>query len=91
MYKKCSVCGLKYSKEPGFFFGAAYVSYGLQVMLAIITYLILSFFTMFSINWIFILIASAMILASPYITVLSRSFWIFFFVSYEPKKEQTID
>ena len=88
MHNNCKFCGLKFSREPGFFFGAAYVSYALQVLLAIATYFSLSLVSIFSINWIFILIAIVMILATPYITVLSRSFWIFFFVSYDPKNRR---
>lgn len=29
MFDTCSVCGLKYEVEPGFFWGAMYVSYGI--------------------------------------------------------------
>ncbi|MBG16280.1 MAG: DUF983 domain-containing protein [Crocinitomicaceae bacterium] len=88
MHKNCNVCGLKYSREPGFFFGAAYVSYALQVLLAIATYFSLSLLSKLSVNWIFVLTALVMILATPYITVLSRSFWIFFFVSYDPNNRR---
>jgi len=31
MPKKCEVCGFYYEREPGFFYGAMYVSYGLSV------------------------------------------------------------
>ena len=31
MHERCSHCNLKYSIEPGFFQGAAYVSYALLV------------------------------------------------------------
>jgi hypothetical protein len=31
MHDNCSHCGLKYQIEPSFFYGAMYVSYGLNV------------------------------------------------------------
>jgi uncharacterized protein (DUF983 family) len=40
MHENCSNCGTKFEKEPGFFFGAMFVSYGLGVAEALITYFI---------------------------------------------------
>ena len=37
MHKNCPVCNQTYTPEPGFYFGAAYVSYGFCVAIAIIT------------------------------------------------------
>jgi hypothetical protein len=31
MYETCPVCGLKFNREPGYFIGAMYVSYGLSI------------------------------------------------------------
>ncbi|MGB0165516.1 MAG: DUF983 domain-containing protein [Luteibaculum sp.] len=39
MEKQCEKCGLQYAKEPGFFFGAAYVSYAITVAFAVAIYL----------------------------------------------------
>ena len=38
MHKRCDNCNLKFSIEPGFFQGAAYVSYGLQVLSSLIVF-----------------------------------------------------
>jgi hypothetical protein len=35
MHTHCSCCGLRYERETGFFFGAMYVSYALNVALFI--------------------------------------------------------
>lgn len=44
MHKHCPTCNLRYEREPGFFFGAMYISYGFSVATFIIcglaTYLI---------------------------------------------------
>src|ERR1041385_5728935 len=32
MYERCPVCDLKFEREPGYFLGAMYISYGLGVV-----------------------------------------------------------
>lgn len=83
MNDSCSVCCQKFVIEPGFYLGAAYVSYALQVMVMVVTYLTLSSFTDLYVNWIIASIAIIILFAAPYFIVLSRSFWISFFVSFD--------
>lgn len=40
---RCSVCNHKFNKEPGFFQGAMYVSYGLAMAIALSTFIICQF------------------------------------------------
>ena len=40
MHENCSHCGLKYQIEPSFFYGAMYVSYGLNVAIGIASFVI---------------------------------------------------
>ena len=40
MYEKCSHCGLTYSIEPSFFYGAMYVSYALGVAFSIAAFVV---------------------------------------------------
>ena len=81
--EKCDKCNLKYEIEPGFWYGAMYVSYGLTVFVAILTWLI-----MYILNKemdIFIqisIISFLIIILSPVVYFLSRLIWINFFVSY---------
>jgi uncharacterized protein (DUF983 family) len=44
MKERCDVCGYKFDREPGYFLGAMYVSYGLAVLEAIVTFLIMNYF-----------------------------------------------
>jgi uncharacterized protein (DUF983 family) len=39
MKKNCDVCEYKFDREPGYFLGAMYLSYGLAVLQAILTFL----------------------------------------------------
>lgn len=44
MNEKCEVCGYKFDREPGYFLGAMYVSYGIAVIFGLLTYLVCYFF-----------------------------------------------
>ena len=84
MNERCSHCGLKYQIEPSFFFGSMYVSYGLNVAIGIITFIIYFQFDRDMLNS-FISIIIVLILAFPFVMRLSRNIYINFFVSYNPE------
>ncbi|MES2680647.1 MAG: DUF983 domain-containing protein [Bacteroidota bacterium] len=44
MYERCKSCNYFFDREPGYFLGAMYISYGLAVLQGIITFLICHFF-----------------------------------------------
>lgn len=74
MHESCPVCGYKFEKEPGYFLGAMYVSYGMTVieMLALF----------FATYWIvplgvfFVIIFGGLILTSFFNFRVARIFWI---------------
>ena len=84
MYEKCPECGLKYEREPGFFYGAMYVSYGLTVGLWVT--LAVAIFTFYNMSpWLFLGIGvTALFLLLPIIYRVSRAIWLNIFVKYEP-------
>lgn len=41
MHDKCPVCGQTFQPEPGFYFGAMYVSYGFSVAITVIVGIVL--------------------------------------------------
>jgi uncharacterized protein (DUF983 family) len=43
MKKNCEVCDYRFDREPGYFLGAMYLSYGLSVLQGIITFLLFYF------------------------------------------------
>jgi uncharacterized protein (DUF983 family) len=81
MDTNCKVCGLKYEVEPGFFWGAMYVSYALTVGLM----LVIGGFTLWVSNgkagfYAYIIpIVSALLLSSPLTFRYARVFMIYFF------------
>lgn len=43
MHEACPACHYKFEREPGYFLGAMYISYGIAVLAGIITFLLLRF------------------------------------------------
>lgn len=94
MYPKCNVCGEDFKREPGFYFGAAYVSYALTVALWVAV--LVALITFDALNWIdysffenpltFLLSGIiSLIVLLPVIYRLSRSIWLNFFINYNRK------
>ncbi|MEN8929203.1 MAG: DUF983 domain-containing protein [Flavobacteriales bacterium] len=83
----CPECGEKYSKEPGFYYGAMYVSYGLGVAtfvaVFILTYLI---YPEASALLYISLIALTMVVLGPFIYELSKIIWANMFMSFKKNK-----
>ena len=44
MKERCECCGYLYNREPGYFLGAMYISYGLAVLQGILAFLTCYFF-----------------------------------------------
>lgn len=83
MNEKCSHCGLKYQIEPSFFYGAMYVSYGLNVAIGIASFIISFLLFKTDILTSFIVIIVALILSFPIVLRWSRNIYINMFVSYD--------
>lgn len=83
MNKFCPHCNAKFEKEPGFFFGAMYVNYGLTVAQAIATYVIAQQFFTITFDLRIIGIIAFVIIAMASINIrLSRLLWIYMFKNF---------
>lgn len=83
MNETCSQCHYKFQKEPGFFFGAMYVNYGLTVAQGIATYCIAQFFFEKTFDLRIIpIIAAVIILFTSFNLRFSRLAWIYMFKDY---------
>ncbi|HEY0031556.1 MAG TPA: DUF983 domain-containing protein [Bacteroidia bacterium] len=83
MNSKCPVCNEDFKREPGYYFGATYVSYALTVGLGIALFLLLC--VIFNVNVISYLVLFSLLLLAlmPLIFRVSRLIWINLFVKYE--------
>ncbi len=91
-HDSCPHCGEDFNREPGFYFGASYVSYALTVALWVAVYVALYCFDLWGLisynffenPWMFLITGIVVLLILlPAITRLSRSLWISFFVKYK--------
>ena len=85
MHERCSHCDLKYQLEPSFFYGAMYVSYGVNVALGIAAFIITYVLLHLSLKTAFIAIIATLLLLYPLVLRWSRNIYINMFVSYDPK------
>ena len=94
LHEKCSSCDLKYEREPGFFQGAMYVSYGLGVALFVTLWVSFNlFFPWMSTGTQVTIVAVASIVLTPYMYALSKIIWANLFYSFEDSsvaKEETV-
>lgn len=83
IHKNCSVCGRKYEREPGFFFGALYVSYALAISLCVPVYVgCILLFPDAAIWTRIVAILSALLLSAPLMYALSKILWAAMFMDY---------
>lgn len=85
MNEKCGHCGLKYQIEPSFFYGAMYVSYGLNVALSIAAFIVSYVIFKSSIKVSFIYIFITNVVLFPFVLRWSRNIYINMFVSFDEK------
>ena len=92
MHKKCTQCGLLYEKEPGFFYGAMYVSYTLMVIWFVFTWGINSFFIHADAFYYLTFLSISIVLLMTYTFRISRLIWMNFFTRFgEIKKTKPTD
>jgi uncharacterized protein (DUF983 family) len=84
LHEHCSECGLKYEKEPGFYYGAMYVAYALGVALFVTLWTSFNLFMpSVSVGFQILVIVLATIFLGPYFYALSKIIWAKFFISYD--------
>ncbi|MGI9104030.1 MAG: hypothetical protein ACR2IF_16435 [Terriglobales bacterium] len=85
MYVECPICDLRYSREPGYFLGAMYISYGLA--LPIMGGFALLFWWLTEWKWYWLLLAGflAMLPLAPLTTTFSRVLWIYLDRTVDPE------
>lgn len=80
MPDNCPHCNQKYWIEPGFYYGAMYISYALTVALSVAVFVAMIVLWEFDIMWYLGLNFTSILILFPPIFRLSRSIWINIFV-----------
>jgi uncharacterized protein (DUF983 family) len=85
MWEQCPSCGLKFAREPGYFLGAMYISYGLALMTIVgfgLLFWILTGWSLLKITFWAILLFLPL---APTITLFSRVLWIYLDQAIDPE------
>ena len=84
LLEACPHCHRSYDMEPGFYYGAMYVAYGLGVticaVVAVALYVLLPTLPLY---WIIGIIIGIMTLGGPYLYALSKIIWANLFIAYK--------
>jgi uncharacterized protein (DUF983 family) len=83
MNSNCPKCGEDFIREPGYYFGAAFVSYGLTTGFGMVLYVVLAGLLNFDTVPYLITFSVLSILLLPVFYRLARIIWINIFVSYK--------
>ena len=80
-HSHCLNCGLKFEIEPGFFYGAMYISYGLGIGIgSLILIISLAVFQMKNILLLSLIIGISILILAPVNYFLSRLIWLNTFI-----------
>jgi uncharacterized protein (DUF983 family) len=94
MYKYCPECGQRYELEVGFWYGTGYVSYGIDVIIFMVSFILWWIFIGMSTSdnrffWWMGINCVGVFLLQPWITRISRVVYLYFFVKYDPDYKKT--
>ena len=92
MHESCEVCGLKFEREIGFYWGAMYISYGFSVAISVTLGIALNIlFNDPDVNVYIAVIIGVIVLTSPILFRLSRAIMLHFLgkVKYDPSYKNT--
>ncbi len=85
MHDRCPNCGQTYEPEPGFYFGAMFLSYIISSLLLVAVALFLVFGLKWNVNLSIGIMILIGLLTHNFFYRLSRSLWIHMMVKYEKK------
>ena len=89
MYESCPCCNQTFEPEPGYYYGAMFVSYGITTAIFFAVLAALSFFVdEITMTMVLLSITGVVVTLTPIIFRLSRSIWINIFMSYSPEAAQ---
>lgn len=83
MHLHCPKCGEMYERETGFYYGAMYVSYGLNIALGVGLFILTVLLLDLSTTTFLFIFLGAVLLLFPWIFRKSRLIWINLFVHYK--------
>ncbi len=83
MHDKCSHCGEVFNKEVGFYYGAMYVSYGLNIAYGVALFLVMVLLLKLNVLVFLFSFLGLVVVLFPVTMRISRLMYINLFVSYD--------
>ncbi|MGB3548809.1 MAG: DUF983 domain-containing protein [Saprospiraceae bacterium] len=90
MHDKCPLCGQDYVIEPGFYYGAMFISYIFTALFCIFFMAVVHWWIGISTNWSFVMLLAILGINFIYIFRLARSLWIHVNVKYSDNIAQQV-
>lgn len=91
MHDQCPSCNQNFQLEPGFYWGAMYIGYGLSSAYMLTTMLVLMFGFQWSLGQCFGAAIAGGVVIVPLVARLARSIWIHIYVRYRPKIAEQVE
>ena len=91
MYDTCPNCKQTYWPEPGFYYGAMYVSYALSIALSVAVFVASIVLWEFEVMRYLIINTAMLIIAFPWMFRTARAIWLNFFVHYQEDAETKLN
>ncbi len=88
MHKNCAHCGQPLTPEPGFYYGAMYMSYGFYVGVILITSVIAINWLEMDIPLLITCLIPLLIILTPVFFRMARRSWLTLFVPYAPGEKK---
>lgn len=85
MNERCSICGLKFEREPGYFLGAMYISYALALAAILLLAGLLWMQLRFPLQKIVVWAVLLFLPMAPSVTRLARVLWIYLDRAIDPE------
>ena len=86
MCERCSICGLKFQREEGYFLGAMYISFGLALLVIALIAVLLWVVTGWWITKDMIWAVALFLPLAPAISLFARILWIYLDQTFDPEK-----
>ncbi|WP_226940384.1 MULTISPECIES: DUF983 domain-containing protein [unclassified Imperialibacter] len=84
MYKVCSICNQSFEPEPGYYYGAMFVSYGINSVIFVAVWVILALIVdEVTLTMMMVAIVTIVVGLLPFNYRFSRSIWINMMIKYK--------
>jgi Protein of unknown function (DUF983) len=84
MHEHCPVCGLAFEREPGYFTGAMYLSYGLGIIATAPVWLLMAFLGA-PLGDVLLASGFLLVVGSPWLFRYARVLWLFLDQAFDPR------